>query len=134
MRASEALNVGEGTSLPRETNNSGSSEPLIRLMAKWREAHAKTAAADPETESDEEALSRLLDEQEELARRLMHAPVSSFLQLSGKVEVLEHTLRWQHECGQFNDCRDVMMIEAIKADVLRLARASTLRELEPSAV
>ena len=104
--------------------SAGSSRPVTTTvesaLSKWRHAFAALSAFDAETKADEEALSALIDEIDHLARSIMQTPVSGIQGVLAKVEVLECLLANQYEFGQFTDCRDVMMISTIKADLLSL--------------
>lgn len=103
-----------------------------RLLADWQNTRARSETADPEIEADEESLSRVIDEHTDQTRRVMATPAPSFWHLLRKIEIMEGTLVCQHESGQFNDCRDVVMLGAIKADLLQLSRDSGLAASIPA--
>jgi hypothetical protein len=96
-----------------------------RRYAAWLRARAK--GADHEGDWDEEEISAHLDRLEKLAREITMTPARDGWQIFKKLEVLEAALNSDGDGTSWSDNRELAMLGAIRADLLRFTPTDSER-------
>lgn len=72
----------------------------------------------------EDAFAASVDRHLDAARALVLTPATDLGQVLRKLEVLEQVLTDIRETGEWSDCREFVMLGAIKADLMAIGKAT----------
>jgi hypothetical protein len=90
-----------------------------QAYAAWLRHRAAGFDFDPDVERSDEETSEYVDRTEKLMRRIVMMPATEGWMIFRKLEVLEDTLAGDGDGTGWSDNREVAMVGAIKADLLR---------------
>lgn len=93
-----------------------------QMMTEWRRLTDKAASIEAETGKEEAELTATIGARDELARKITATPTREVVNMLAKLEVLEHTARDAIQTGSYSDCREIMMIGSIRADLLAMSK------------